>query len=452
VTALKIFAKAAYLHQGWCENVRITVQGGKVSAIQHDSVAALDDERCDVIIPGLCNHHSHAFQRGMAGLAEVRGTGADSFWSWRKTMYAFALAMNPDHVEAVAAQAYIEMLEAGFTRVGEFHYLHHDVSGAPYGDVSELAQRIAAAAADTGMALTLLPVFYAHAGFGGMAPQVEQRRFITSIDQYEKLVVACRQLISAQPRAKLGIAPHSLRAATAEQLQQILPLAQGGPVHIHIAEQTKEVDDCVAWSGKRPVDWLLANAPVSSNWTLIHATHMTGQEALGMAKSGAIAGLCPITEANLGDGVFPANGFLDAGGQFGVGSDSNVRISAAEELRMLEYSQRLVLRSRNVIATPGGSTGARLFGEAIVGGAKALHGQGHIEIGGDADLVALDRSGCDLVDLNALFDTWIFGAGVCVDTVWVGGKMLVRNGRHAHRDIIVERFKTAMRDLLGHIS
>jgi formimidoylglutamate deiminase len=447
-----IFADAAYLREGWRKNVRIAIQGGKVTSIDVDSVAVAGDERCSVIVPGLSNLHSHAFQRGMAGLAEVRGPGADSFWSWRKTMYAFALAMTPEQVEAVAAQAYVEMLEAGFTRVGEFHYLHHDVDGVPYADISELAGRILSAADATGIAITLLPVFYAHASFGGIPPQPEQRRFINTLDGYERLVAACRKRVSAAHSSRLGIAPHSLRAATPEQLQNVLPLAQGGPVHIHIAEQTKEVDDCVAWSGRRPVEWLLANASVNGDWTLIHATHMTSEETGGIAKAGAIVGLCPITEANLGDGVFPAPKLLDAGGRFGVGSDSNVRISATEELRMLEYSQRLMHRSRNVIARPGGSTGERLFSEALAGGAASLQGQGHISMGGDADFVSLNTSMVDHAGVETLFDGWVFGSGVSVDAVWVGGKKMVRDGQHILRESIARRHKDVMGEILRQIS
>jgi formimidoylglutamate deiminase len=452
VTSKTIFADAVFLQQGWCRNVRITVQGDKIATIQRDSTATADDEKHKVIIPGLCNLHSHTFQRGMAGLAEVRGPGADSFWSWRKIMYAFALAMSPDQLECMAAQAYIEMLEAGFTRVGEFHYLHHDKNGAPYANRAELAERVASAAANTGIALTLLPVFYAHAGFGGTAPQAEQRRFINTLDGYEKLLASCRHLVASSPRAKVGIAPHSLRAVTPDQLHHIQHLSQGGPVHIHIAEQSKEVEDCMAWSGRRPIEWLLANAPVTSDWTLIHATHAKEPEIQGMAKAGAIAGLCPITEANLGDGVFPAAAFLGAGGMFGVGSDSNVHISAAQELRSLEYSQRLAHRSRNVVASPGQSTGERLFSQALVGGAKSLHGQGHLSEGGSADFVALNRSDCDYAEPESLFDVWIFGAGLSVDTVWVGGNKQVQGGKHILRPSVSRKFNAAMREMMQQMA
>lgn len=444
-----IFARSALLGRGWAQDVRIGIGGeGTVTAIETGAATQPGDEVHAVLVPGMGNLHSHAFQRGMAGLGEIRGPGDDSFWSWRKVMYEFALAFRPDELEAVAGQLYMEMLEAGFTRVGEFHYLHNDRDGGRYDDIAELAARIAAAATDTGISLTLLPVFYAHSGFGGLAPAQDQRRFIHSCDSYAELIAACRRIVAGLPGGRLGVAPHSLRAVTPQELTTILPLAQGGPVHIHIAEQVKEVEDCLAWSGARPVEWLLANAPVDSNWTLIHATHMSEAETRAMAKAGATAGLCPITEANLGDGVFPAPTFLDNGGAFGIGSDSNVLVSLPQELRQLEYSQRLMLRSRNVIARPGGSTGRRLFDEAIRGGGVSLHGAGHASIGDDADFVSLNVAAAPYLSLDAILDQWIFGRGVDVDTVWVRGRKCVEGGRHVLRDRLSARFVTAMTELL----
>lgn len=442
-----LFAESALLPSGWHGKVRIRVQDGRIASVEARAVPQPGDERHALVVPGLGNLHSHAFQRGMAGMAEVRGPGDDSFWSWRKIMYGFALAITPDELEAVAAQLYVEMLEAGYTRVGEFHYLHHDVDGRPYARLSELAERIAAASATTGLALTLLPVFYAHAGFGGKEPQAAQRRFITSPDLYARLVSDCQSITRALPGGKLGVAPHSLRAATPEQLKVILPLAEQGPVHIHIAEQVQEVEDCVVWSGQRPVAWLLDHMPVNDRWTLVHATHMTETETVGMAESGAVAGLCPVTEANLGDGVFPANRFLAAGGRFGVGSDSNVFVSLPEELRQLEYSQRLFHRSRNVIAAAGQSTGERLFTEAVAGGAQSLQGGGPIAVGNDADLVSLDLSACDHLPAPAILDQWIFARGVTVDCVWARGVKRVEQSRHVARDAIAARFRAVMRSL-----
>jgi formimidoylglutamate deiminase len=445
----RLHAKTALTAAGWQTDVRLTLADGRIAELESGVAAASGDEQCDVLLPAMPNLHSHAFQRAMAGLAELRGPGADNFWSWRSIMYKFALTMTPEDMEAVAAQLYMEMLEAGFGRVGEFHYVHHDKDGAAYGDIAELANRIIAASSETGIHLTLLPVFYAHSGFGGQAPIEGQRRFINSIDSYARLMDACRARLAALPGARLGIAPHSLRAATPEELSEILPLAEGGPVHIHIAEQVKEVEDCIAWSGARPVEWLLDRLPVDDRWCLIHATHITEAETVAMARSGAVAGLCPITEANLGDGVFPAPAFLEQGGAFGVGSDSNVLISVAEELRTLEYSQRLALRARNVIAAPGGSTGRRLFDGALAGGSRALGASASLAIGEVADIVSLDLSEAPQLHEDQILDHWVFAGRLSVDTVWTGGAKRVEGGRHLQRDAISRRFHAAMARLLS---
>ncbi len=442
-----IFAGQALLPEGWASDVRMTLKDGRIATVETGVAAAPGDERHGAIVPGMANLHSHAFQRGMAGLAELRGPGSDSFWSWRTVMYRFALSMNPEQVEAVAAQLYVEMLEAGFTRVGEFHYLHHDADGRPYADIGELAARIAAAARTTGIGLTLLPVFYAHAGFGGSAPGEGQRRFINDRDGYARLLARCRELTAALPGGVTGVAPHSLRAVTPEELAAVVALAGDAPIHIHIAEQVKEVEDCIAWSGRRPVEWLLENAPVDGRWCLIHATHMTDAETDAMAASGAVAGLCPITEANLGDGTFAAIRFLAGGGRFGIGSDSNVLIGLGDELRQLEYSQRLLHRGRNMIAAPGGSTGRALFDGAMAGGAAALGVATGLAAGAPADFVSL-RSRHDVpLSGDRLLDAWVFSAGVAPDTVWVAGRKLVENGRHAAREATAARFAEAMRAL-----
>jgi len=390
---------------------------------------------------------SPAFRRAMAGVTELRGPGEDSVWSWRTEMYRVALSMNPEQVEAVAAQLYMEMLEAGFSRVGEFHYLHHDRDGAPYADPAEMAARIAAASEETGIGLTLLPVFYARSGFGGKAPAQDQRRFLHDIDGFARLMERCRAILSGLPAAVLGVAPHSLRAVTEEELREVTPLAAGGPVHIHVAEQVKEVEDCLAWSGRRPVEWLLDEIGPDASWCLIHATHMTEREARRMAASGAVAGLCPVTEANLGDGIFEATTFLAADGRFGIGSDSNILISIAEELRMLEYSQRLKHRARNVIADPGQPTGLSLYMRALAGGAQALGAGSGIAAGRPADLVSLDISGIGYLPPQRILDHFVFAGGVPVDCVWVGGRRLVEGGRHERRAAIRARFDAAMAEL-----
>ncbi|PBB67951.1 formimidoylglutamate deiminase [Mesorhizobium sp. WSM4312] len=445
-----IFAEQALLPKGWQGNVRITLDGGRIASVEATAIPQAGDERCAILVPGMPNLHSHAFQRGMAGLAELRGPSADSFWSWREVMYRFALSMTPDQVEAVAAQLYVEMLEAGFSRVGEFHYLHHDRDGNPYANLAEMAERIAAAAGETGIGLTLLPVFYAHSSFGGAAPNEGQRRFINDVNRFSRLVEKSSESVRALNQAVVGVAPHSLRAATPEELIQVAALAPNGPIHIHVAEQMKEVEDCLAWSGARPVEFLLAKAEVDQRWCLIHATHMTDAETIALAKSGAIAGLCPITEANLGDGTFAAPLFREHGGRFGIGSDSNVLIGLPDELRQLEYSQRLAHRARNVLAVAGGSTGRALFDAALDGGSVALGaGASQIAIGGPADFVSLDAGHPSLAGKtgDAILDAWIFANGSTIDCVWVHGKKQVSGGRHAKRSAIAERFRKVMTDL-----
>lgn len=288
-----IHAGAALLADGWVQDVRIHCMGGAVSSVETGVSPQPQDERHAVIVPAMPNLHSHAFQRAMAGLAEIRGPADDSFWSWRTVMYKFALSMTPDHVEAVAAQLYMEMLEAGFGRVGEFHYLHNDMDGSHYGNIAEMAERVGAAASQTGIGLTLLPVFYAHSGFGGQPPIDGQKRFIHSLDSYERLMHGAQAVVNGLPGATLGIAPHSLRAVTGEELTAIEPLAKGGPIHIHVAEQVKEIEDSLAFSGARPVEWLLQNAPVDERWCLIHATHMTEAETRRMAKAVPLPAFAP---------------------------------------------------------------------------------------------------------------------------------------------------------------
>lgn len=444
-----IHAKSALLTNGWAQNVRFEIEHGTIRSVSIGTEPQPSDDRTSVLVPAMPNLHSHAFQRAMAGLAEIRGPADDSFWSWRTVMYRFALSMTPDHVEAVAAQLYMEMLEAGYCRVGEFHYLHNDKDGSYYVNIAEMAERIGAASATTGIGMTLLPVFYAHSGFGGQAPIEGQRRFIHSVESYGRLMEGAAKVVANLPYGILGIAPHSLRAVTEQELREILPLAAGGPIHIHVAEQVKEVEDCVSWSGARPVEWLFDHAPVDGRWCLIHATHMTAEETRRMAQSGAVAGLCPITEANLGDGIFPVPPFLAEGGRYGIGSDSNILISAPEELRMLEYSQRLGLKARNVVADAGGSTGRKLFEQALAGGNAALQAKSGLTQGGAADMVALDTRAVPYLSEDRLLDHWIFAGGVTVDAVWSAGCKQVEAGRHVRRAEISTRFRAAMADLLS---
>jgi len=445
---------SALLPSGWANDVQVVVTAGAIAEVTPGVAPAAGDERHAVALPGLASLHSHAFQRGMAGLAELRGDSTDTFWTWRETMYRFALAMTPDDVASVATLLYVEMLEQGFTRVGEFHYLHHDHDGSHYADPAEMAARIAHAAKASGIALTLLPSFYAHGSFGAAAPHAGQRRFICSVDQFAALMDASRKVIAELPGANIGIAPHSLRAVAPDELAAIIPLADGGPVHIHAAEQVREVEDCLAWSGRRPVQWLLDHAPIGRRWCLIHATHMTDEEVAAFAGTGAVAGLCPITEASLGDGIFPAREFLDAGGAFGIGTDSNVLVGVADELRQLEYGQRLRHRARNVLSSGAGrSTGRALFDHALAGGAQAL-AQPTVGLapGARADIVTLDAAHPSLAGRqgDAAIDGWIFAAGGgAIDCVWAGGRKVVEGGRHGLRQAARERFNATVRRLVA---
>lgn len=445
--------ETALLPEGWARDVRIVLDGGVIQSVTPDAPLDRRDERHAIAIPGVSSVHSHAFQRGMAALAEIRGSSTDTFWTWREAMYNFVLALSPEQMEAVARLLYVEMLEAGFTRVGEFHYLHHDCDGAPYANLGEMAERIAAAASATGIGLTLLPCFYAHATFGGAPPHPGQRRFINSTDQFAKLVAASRAAIRHLPGANLGVAPHSLRAVTPDELKAVAAMASGAPIHIHAAEQVKEVEDCVAWGGRRPVEWLLANMPVDKRWCLIHATHMTDAETSGLARSGATAGLCPVTEASLGDGIFPAREFRARGGVFAVGTDSNILVGVTDELRQLEYGQRLKFRERNVLAEGADvSTGRTLFDGALMGGAVALaQGTCGLAAGRSADIVTLDAAHPSLVGRSGdvVLDGWIFAGGRdAVDCVWVGGIKVVQGGRHHLRDQARRAYKAALVDLM----
>jgi formimidoylglutamate deiminase len=443
--------ETALLPEGWAKDVRIGIAAGRIAEIRPGSAIRTSDTRGGIAIPGMPNLHSHAFQRGMAGLAEQRGNSQDSFWTWRETMYRFVARITPEDFESIASLAFVEMVESGFTRVGEFHYLHNDVDGRPYNAPAEMAHRIAAAAKQSGIALTLLPVFYAHGGFGGAPLQDRQKRFANSLESYARLLDATRKAVAGLDDVVVGVAPHSLRAVTPDELLDLLPIAGDGPIHIHIAEQVREVDECLAWSGARPVAWLLDHMPVSQRWCLVHATHMDLAEIRRLAASGAVAGLCPITEANLGDGLFAAPDYMAAGGAIGIGTDSNVLIDMRDELRLLEYGQRLRDRTRNVVAsrdTP--SVGRNLFDASLRGGTQALGGDVGLAVGNRADLVVLTsdqpafagrRTG------DALLDSFIFANGRISD-VWCAGAKVVSTGRHRDRERVEARYRAALERIM----
>jgi formiminoglutamate deiminase len=445
----ELFFDHALLPTGWASGVRIAVTDGVISAVADGAARDGAEHVTGIAVPGLANLHCHAFQRGMAALAERRGPRSDSFWTWREVMYRFLGRLSPDDVEAIAAFAYMEMLEAGFTTVGEFHYLHHDIDGRPYADLGEMAVRIAKASAETGIGLTLLPSFYAFGGFGGAAPTAGQRRFLNDPERFLRLVERTRAIVADLPAARVGIAPHSLRAVTPETLRTICEATPQGPIHIHAAEQTKEVDECIAALGRRPVEWLIDNAHVDSRWCVIHATHTTAHEIRALAASGAVVGLCPLTEASLGDGIFDAESYLAAAGRFGIGTDSNIQIDAAAELRQLEYGQRLTRRARNVLAVQEGeSTGRRLFATALASGAQALARPiGALASGARADIMLLDENHADLAARHGdqWLDAWIFTGGrAAVKTVVAGGATVVEAGRHKMRPAIEARYRAAV--------
>ena len=451
---INLFFKNALLEDGWAENVEIEVdKSGVIGRVTKNS--AVQDKAADgeIAIPGIGNLHSHAFQRAMAGLGERMGAADDDFWSWRETMYDFVQKISPEDLTAIAGALYIEMLEAGFTAVGEFHYLHHQPDGAPYDDPAEMSGRLFEAARATGIGMTLLPVFYTRGDFSGVALSDRQARFFHDADAFAHLVERCREIAGDAPGAIVGVAPHSLRAAPPEALPLLVSAAHKGPIHIHIAEQQKEVEACLAAYGARPVDWLLDHCDVTDQWCLVHATHMTTDETKRAARSGAVAGICPITEANLGDGIFNGVEYLAEGGIWGVGSDSHVRIDAAEELRLFEYSQRLRDQKRIRLAKPQASNGRCLFDDATRGGAKALGRQsGAISEGMSADIVCLDPDHSVLAGKSgdAWLDGWIFaGDKGCVKDVWVRGQHLVKDGAHRDCERWRKGFAKVMRRLVA---
>jgi formimidoylglutamate deiminase len=451
-----IFAKQALLASGWVNDVRLTLTNGVIDCVEPLSKPHASDVRVDTLLPALGNLHSHTFQRAMAGMTEVRAAGRDSFWTWRDLMYRFVDRLTPEQIEAIAALVFMEMLEAGYAAVGEFHYVHHQKRGVPYADVAELSNRIFAAAATTQIGLTHLPVLYTYAGAGKRPLADGQLRFGNTVDQFARLVARAKAGLHSLPAdARIGIAPHSLRATSPDDLKILLADHRRGPVHIHIAEQPKEVEDIQGWLGARPVEWLLANADVNAAWCLIHATHMTETETVRMAESGAVAGLCPITEANLGDGPFNGPVYLSAGGAFGIGSDSNVQIALSGELRTLEYSQRLRDLARNVMVVGEGSVGRTLYTGAARGSAQALgRNVGDIGIGRLADLVAIDSTAPALCALNQcqLLDGVVFAANDTVVTdVWSAGRHAVRGGRHVDRDRIIAAYRVAVAALLASV-
>src|SRR5579875_1228093 len=475
MSAQTLHAGHLFTPRGWLRDARLRVEHVVVAAIEEGEPHAGEALSAKFVLPGMPNLHSHAFQRAMAGLAERRGHGDDSFWSWRETMYAFAARIGPDELRAIAAQLYAEMLEAGYTHVCEFHYLHHAPDGRPGANPAEMSLAIVEAARETGIGLTLLPVLYMTGGFDGRPLSERQRRFGLSALE--------------SPGVRVGLALHSLRAVPEAAMREVLdglsplpsgegarkgrvrvqskrevagwperspqPLSRGErgfPIHIHIAEQIGEVQDCLAVRGARPVQWLFDHFDVDARWCLVHATQIEPGEVRRIAKSGAVAGLCPTTEANLGDGLFPLAAYLDAGGTLGIGSDSHISVSPVEELRWLEYGQRLITRHRNVTArAPGESVGETLWRAALRGGAQAS-GITPFGEGAGADFIVLDAASPLLAarDVGSVLDSFLFAGNTpLVRDVMADGQWVVRDGRHRDRDAIAARYRAAVQRLVA---
>jgi formimidoylglutamate deiminase len=457
-----LFADHAWLPDGWQADVHLARTAGapgtaRFATLAPGSARPAGARHARWLLPGLPNLHSHAFQRAMAGLAERQTHPEDSFWTWREVMYGFAAKLTPDHLRDIATMLYVEMLEAGYTSVCEFHYLHHAPDGRPYADAAEMSLALVQAAAEAGIGLTLLPTLYMTGGFDGRPLSERQRRFGHDVAGYLRLVERLRGL--EHERLRVGLCFHSLRAVPGAAMREVLEAtrAQRLPVHIHIAEQIGEVQDCLALRNARPVEWLLANLPVDARWTLVHATHLSEGEIAALAASKATVALCPTTEANLGDGLFPLRAWLDAGGRWGIGSDSHISVSPVEELRWLEYGQRLHARRRN-IAVQGqrSSTGECLFAGALASAAAATgQGIGGLRAGESAtraDVVVLDEHAPELAGARAedLLDRWIFsGNRNVVREVHVGGERVVQDHRHRHRDAVEERYRRTLAALLA---
>ncbi len=449
----RLWAEQALCATGWARDVTVTIEGTRIMGVEAGTLPQPGDQCLDVLLPAPSNLHSHGFQRAMAGMTERRGPSAtDSFWTWRQLMFRFMDQMTPDDVQAVTAFVQMEMLEAGYGASVEFHYLHHAPGGTPYDTLSEMAQRVVAAASQSGIGLTLLPVLYQVGGCDGRALGPGQIRFGNDPDRFAKLVDETEVAMRALPADRmLGIAPHSLRAVTKDGLAACLNLRPDAPLHMHLAEQVAEVDEVQAAWGARPVEWLLNHGQVDPRWCLIHCTQMERHETLALAATGAVAGLCPITESSLGDGIFDGIAWTQAGGQFGIGSDSNIRISLNEELRTLDYSQRLRDRVRAAMATPEHSTGRVLFEGAAKGGAQAAgRNSGVIAVGKQADLLALDTSDVNLEGRqgDTLLDAWVFaGNDRNVADVWSGGRHMVSGGVHRNRTEIEAGYRAVLKRL-----
>ncbi len=445
------FIDNAYVQGEWKKSVSVTVNDdGFIAQIIPDSHADKDATHIKgLVIPSMPNLHSHAFQRAMAGFAEIAGDPQDSFWTWREQMYHLVERLTPEQVHTIASYLYVGMLKGGYTQVAEFNYLHHDVNGLSYQN-DDMSTQLIAAAKDVGIGQTLLPVLYTFSGFGDQPAQPLQKRFIQTTEQY---LEQFRNLLNTQTGLQnLGICFHSLRAANIQQMKSVLEaLPDELPVHVHISEQMKEVNDCIDWCGQRPVEYLYSQLPVNQRWCLVHATHLNQNEVSLIAKSGAVAGICPTTEANLGDGIFSAVDYIQQNGYWGIGSDSHVSLNALEELRWLEYGQRLVHQKRNrLVSSEQKSVGELLWSQAAKGGAQACGVKlGQLDVGYRADWLELrSNEWMSYQPTEQWLNRWLFaGEKSQIDNVYVAGNQVIRNGHHPLEDELSERFSKVMKEL-----
>ena len=458
----RLFAETALLGQDWAHHVLLEWdETGYLTSVSADQEHPVDGDievASGPVIPGMSNLHSHAFQRAMAGLAEKQGDPRDSFWTWREVMYGFLSKISPEDAHNIAAQLYLECLKRGYTAIGEFHYLHHGLNGVPYESIAEMSLQVTEAAARTGLASTHMPVLYAFSGFGGQPLGDSQMRFKNTPDSLLEVIQQTAKAHQDNPNIRLGLAPHSLRAVDEAYLKEAVSGVKGldetSPIHIHIAEQIREVDDCIAWSGKRPVEWLYDHIAVDESWCLIHATHLTDEECDQIAASGAVAGICPTTEANLGDGLFPFLRYREQGGRWGVGSDSHVSQCPVEELRLLEYGQRLIHQRRNLAASEEQpSVGATLWIEAAKGGAQALgRKSGLLAPGMRADMTVLRGDSVNLhgKEGHQILDSLLFaGNESLIKDVMVGGDWKIKDGSHALEEEISAAYRKTLDRLLA---
>ncbi len=450
-----IFCRRLLSAEGWIGDAVIEMdETGLIRSFRNGQASDANVTLTGPVIPGIPNCHSHAFQRAMAGLSGLPGPdGSDSFWTWREQMYRLANRVSPEALETIARWLYIEMLEAGYTSCAEFHYLHHAPDGQPFDALDEMGERLIRAASDSGIALTLLPVLYCRAGFESSGVNREQRRFVNPPEQFHRLFELILNRVQDHPHHVVGLAFHSLRAVSGAQMLQVLEAESGraAAIHIHVAEQRQEVEQCVSALGARPVEWLLENSPADQRWCLVHATHMQPYEYDRAAQRGLIAGLCPTTEADLGDGFFEAEYWLNRKGKLAVGSDSNLRVSACEELRLLEFGLRLRTGRRNVLARKDHPCGRLMYEETAAGGGAAL-GQpvGKLAVGYRADLVELDPQHPLLsgVATEDVVDRFVFaGDRSMIRSVFVGGHQRVHDGRHPAREGVAEAFSAVMEEL-----